>query len=163
MPPVMKGHEYADLIAAYLTHNYGPRGLSVYREVSLGKSVIGKNRRIDIFAVDERSKRVLALECKYQSVTGTADEKIPYALSDLRALREPAFVVYGGVGFSQGVIHLLQGSPDAAHCLPDFSLAPSKDTLELDHAVATTFHWWDAVLKTKKAFDLSQWKPPTFD
>ncbi len=159
----MKGNEYADLIAAYLTHNYGPRGLLVYREVSLGKSIIGKNRRIDILALDSQSDRVLAIECKYQAVTGTADEKIPYALDDLRALHEPAFVVYGGEGFSQGVIHLLQGSPDAAYCLPDFSLAPSKVTLELDHAVATTFHWWDAVIKTKKPFDLSQWRAPQFD
>jgi len=153
----MTGNEYADRIAAYLSKNYGNRGLVVYREVSLGKSIIGKNRRIDIFAVHEESRRVIAIECKFQSVAGTADEKIPYALKDLEALQIPAYVAYAGDGFSQGVLHMLQGSPTAAHCLPETSLGPSKTTLELDHLVATTFNWWDAVLKSKTPFDLESW------
>jgi hypothetical protein len=153
----MTGNEYADLIAAYLSRNYGPRGLVIYREVSLGKSIIGKNRRVDILAVHESTDRALAVECKYQNVAGTADEKIPYAISDLESLQIPACVAYAGEGFSQGVLHMLQGSPLAAHCLPELNLDPNKATLELDHIVATTFHWWDAVLKSKAPFDLKAW------
>ncbi len=44
----MNGHEYASRIAAYVAEVYGPRGLQVYREVGLGKSIIGKNRRVDV-------------------------------------------------------------------------------------------------------------------
>jgi hypothetical protein len=100
----MTGTEYANLIAAYLAKNYGGRGLTVYREVPLGKSIIGKNRRIDVFAVHKASAKALAIECKVQTSAGTADEKIPYTLQDLAAMHIPAFVVYAGSGFSDGVL-----------------------------------------------------------
>ncbi len=58
----------------------------IYTEVSLGKTIIGKNRRIDVFLLREAHQRALAIECKFQNVSGTADEKIPYALQDLEAL-----------------------------------------------------------------------------
>jgi len=155
----MKGGQYSDLIAAYLAKNYGARGLLLYREVSLGKSIIGKNRRIDIFAVHKESAKALAIECKYQGTAGTADEKIPYTLDDLRAMHIPAFVVYAGEGFSAGVLHMLGGSEIAAYCLPEASLDPSAETRELDHVVAMTFGWWDAVLRGKQPFDLEKWTP----
>lgn len=155
----MKGGQYSDLIAAYMAKNYGPRGLVLYREVSLGKSIIGKNRRIDVFAVHKESAKTLAIECKYQGTPGTADEKIPYTLDDLRAMHIPAFVVYAGEGFSAGVLHMLGGSEIAAYCLPEPSLDPSAETRELDHVVAMTFGWWDAVLRGKQPFDLKKWIP----
>jgi hypothetical protein len=153
----MKGAQYADLVAAYLAKNYAARGLVVYREVQLGKSIIGKNRRIDIFALHPESSRPLAIECKYQAAQGTADEKIPYTLQDLRAMQIPAYVAYAGDGFSEGVLHMLRGSEAAAYCLPDSSLVPTSNTLELDHVVAMTFGWWEAVLKSKRPFELDQW------
>jgi hypothetical protein len=153
----MTGNEYATLIAAYLSRNYGPRGLAIYREVSLGKSIIGKNRRVDVFAVHHESTKALAIECKVQTSIGTADEKIPYTLQDLAAMHVPAFVVYAGTGFSDGVLHLLRSSERAAYCLPEAHLQPTTDTIELDHLVAMTFGWWDAVLRDKKPFDLATW------
>ena len=81
----MTGKEYADLIAAYLVKNFGERGIKVYREVTLGKTIIGKNRRIDVFVVHEPTQKAFAVECKYQDSQGTVDEKIPYAgLTDYR-------------------------------------------------------------------------------
>ncbi|OQX66773.1 MAG: hypothetical protein B6A08_18805 [Sorangiineae bacterium NIC37A_2] len=154
----MTGNEYADLIAAYLKSAYGGRGLQIYREVSLGKSVIGKNRRIDILAIDERTSKAIGVECKYQATAGTVDEKIPYTLQDLAALHIPAFVVYAGTGFSPGVLHLLEGSPLGAYCLPDVSLEPGANTIELDHLIATSFGFWDAVVRNKQTFDLELWK-----
>lgn len=154
----MRGDEYANLIAAYVAANYSDRGLAVYREVPLGKTIIGKNRRVDIVCLHRASSQLLALECKYQNVSGTAEEKIPYTLSDLRAMHVPAFAVYAGDGFSQGVLHMLQASEIAAHCYPTLDLKPSSATLELDHIVAMTFGWWDAVLAHKKPFDLGGWQ-----
>jgi hypothetical protein len=158
--PPLRGNEFADLIAAYLRKNYGPRGLVVYREVPLGKSIIGKNRRIDIFALHESTDRALAVECKYQQTGGTADEKLPYTLSDLSAMHIPAFAVYAGKGFSEGVLHMLRASEIAAYCLPDLDLTPTVHTLELDHVVAMTFGWWDGVLRHKKPFQLDSWVRP---
>ena len=73
----MKGNEYSDWIAEYIVSNFGERGISVYREVSIGKSIIGKNRRVDVLIVDEKNNKAIAIECKYQATTGTVDEKIP--------------------------------------------------------------------------------------
>ena len=146
----MTGNEYSDLVARYIARCYGDRGVAVYREVSMGKSIIGKNRRIDVFVVHEGTQRALAIECKYQGSQGTADEKIPYTLNDIAALRVPACVVWAGEGFSQGVKHMLEGSHLAAYCLPSVELESSAKTRELDHIIAMTFDWWDVVLRGKK-------------
>ena len=151
----MTGSEYSNLIARYLVHNYGERDLVAYREISLGKSIIGKNRRIDVFVVHEPTQQALAIECKYQGSQGTVDEKIPYTLQDMEVLRVPGIVVYAGDGFSDGVIHMLQASPMGVYCLPDEeTLAATTDTRELDHIVAMTFQWWDVVIKGRKPFEV---------
>ena len=150
----MTGNQYSDLIARYLLRTYGARGIVVYREVSLGKTVIGKNRRIDVFIVHEASGRALAIECKFQDTQGTVDEKIPYTLQDMDALRVPGCVTYAGQGFSKGILHMLEASCMAAYCMPDSeTLAPAPATRELDHVMAATFEWWDIVVDGKKPFD----------
>jgi hypothetical protein len=146
----MTGAEFANLVARYLVANYGAKGLRVYREVGLGKSIIGKNRRIDIFLVHDETRRPMAIECKYQESAGTVDEKIPYALDDLRAVGIPVCLAYAGDGFSEGVRHMLAATPFAALCLPDDSLRPTANTHDLDVLIATTFHWWDIVLAGKQ-------------
>jgi hypothetical protein len=147
----MTGTEYANLIAKYLVATYGDRDLSVYREVSLGKTIIGKNRRVDILVVHEPTQKALGIECKYQGSQGTTDEKIPYTLQDLEAMWIPGCATYAGDGFSQGILHMLEASRRAAYCLPDASNpVPSSDTRELDHVLAATFGWWDVVLEGKK-------------
>ncbi len=90
---------------------------------------------------------VAALETKYQEVPGTTDEKIPYALQDLEALWIPGCLVYAGSGWSKGVLHTLEGSRRAVHCLherPD--LARTFATRELDHVLAAVFGLWDRVI-----------------
>ncbi len=151
----MTGNQYKRLIARYLLAAYGRRGMHLYEEVCVGTSIIGKQRRIDLFVHVPATNQALALECKYQDSSGTADEKIPYALEDLRALRMPAAIAYAGSGFSEGVLHLLQASELAAYCAPDESMQPllrrhgdsiDSGTWQLDHIIAVTFGWWDVVL-----------------
>ena len=146
----MTGAEYASLVAQYLVRAYAPRGVQVYREVTFGKTIIGKNRRIDILVVQESTQRALGIECKYQGSGGTADEKIPYALEDLRASGLPVCLAYAGAGFSPGVLLMLAASPIAAYCLPVApELAPGPETRELDLALALGFRWWDVVVRGK--------------
>jgi hypothetical protein len=156
----VNGFEYRQLIGRYLAATYGSRGIDVYEEISLGTSTLGKTRRIDLLLLHAPSGRSLALECKFQDSAGTADEKIPYALEELRALRIPGAIVYAGSGFSDGVLHLLQSSPLAAYCLPDATLHPMsrsrrseeihRGTWQLDHAIAQTFAFWDVILGDRK-------------
>jgi PD-(D/E)XK nuclease superfamily domain len=144
------GSDYANLIATYLARRFGGRGLKVYREVRVGKSIIGKNRCIDVFCVRERDNTAFAVECKYQDSVGTVDEKIPYALDDLDALPMTGCIAYAGRGFSDGVLHMLNAAPRAAYCLPVEGQADSSgDTRELDHLIAAHFGWWDVIVGGK--------------
>ena len=147
----MTGGDYANLVASYVSRRFGTRGLKVYREINVGKSIIGKNRRIDVFCVCDTNNRAFAIECKFQESEGTVDEKIPYALDDLQALPMAGCIAYAGKGFSDGVMHMLEASPHAAYCLPTPDRAESTpDTRELDHLLATHFGWWDVLVGTKR-------------
>jgi len=144
------GADYAGLVASYLAKRFGARGLKVYREVRVGKSIIGKNRCIDVFCVREADSQAFAVECKYQESVGTVDEKIPYALDDLHAMPMAGCIAYAGRGFSEGVLHMLNASPRAAFCLPfDGQTHSSTDTRELDHLIAAHFGWWDVIVGPK--------------
>jgi hypothetical protein len=147
----MTGAEYANLVAAYVARRFGPRSLKVYREIRVGKTIIGKNRCIDIFCVSEASEKAFAVECKFQDSQGTVDEKIPYALDDLRALPMAGCIAYAGGGFSDGVLHMLAASRHAAYCLPQpGQVDTTTDTRELDHLLAAHFGWWDVLVERKK-------------
>jgi len=151
----MTGAGYRDLIASYVLANFGDHGLIVYTEVSLGKTIIGKDRKIDVFVLRERDQRAIAIEAKYQESQGTTDEKIPYALDDLGALWIPGCLVYAGEGWSRGVLHTLEASRLAAYCLPDAgTLARGVETRELDHVLAATFGLWDVVIPLSRRFTL---------
>lgn len=154
----MTGNEYRKRIATYLVSAYWDRGIQVFEEVNVGTSIIGKQRRVDLFVLQPRDNKALALECKSQDTSGTADEKIPYSLQDLAALRMPSALAYAGAGFSEGVLHLLQASELAAYCLPDDTLRPvgrragesiDSGTWQLDHVLAVTFGWWDILVAGK--------------
>ena len=147
----MTGAQYADLVASYVARRFESRTLKVYREVKVGKTIIGKNRCIDIFCVGEDSRKAFAIECKFQDSQGTVDEKIPYALDDLRALPMAGCIAYAGQGFSHGVLHMLAASPHAAFCLPaPGQVETSADTRELDHVLAVHFEWWDVLVEKKR-------------
>lgn len=147
------GHAYRDLIAAYIHHQYATHGLVVYREVNLGKTIIGKDRQIDVFVLRPADQKAIAIECKYQDAIGSVDEKIPYALQDLEALWIPGCLVYAGRGWSRGVLHQLEASRHAAHCLPERpGLQRTKATRELDYILAATFGFWEQIIPASKRF-----------
>ena len=149
----MTGHEYRDLIAGYIHRVYGAFGLAVYTEISLGKTIIGKDRKIDVFIVRSNDQHALAIECKFQEGQGTTDEKIPYALLDLEALWVPGCLVYAGDGWSAGVLHTLEGHRLASYCLPERgTLGRTLETRELDHVLGAVFGLWDHVIPESRMF-----------
>ena len=146
----MKGNAYRDRVGSYVLANFGEQGISVYTEVHLGKTIIGKDRKVDVFVVRQHDQRAVALECKFQDSQGTTDEKIPYALADLEALPVPGYLVYAGEGWSKGVLHSLEASPKAAYCLPLPDLQRSADTRQLDHLLAAAFGLWELVIPASR-------------
>ena len=157
----MTGAEYANLVATYVARRFASRTLKVYREIRIGKTIIGKNRCVDIFCVSESSQKAFAIECKYQDSLGTVDEKIPYALEDLRSLPMAGCIVYAGQGFSSGVLHMLAAARDAAYCLPAAGQSESTpETKELDHVLAVHFGWWDVLIEHKRPIEPAQLPTP---
>jgi len=82
-------------------------GLDYRRKLTVGKTIYGKDREVDVLFRDSRNGSRLAVEAKYQRVAGTADEKLPYAVLNLSTLPLPGVIVYGGGGFHQGALHWL--------------------------------------------------------
>ncbi len=82
-------------------------GLDFRRKLTVGKTVYGRDREVDVLFRDARNGNRLAVEAKYQRVAGTADEKLPYAVLNLQTLPLPGVIVYGGGGFHLGALHWL--------------------------------------------------------
>ena len=125
----------------------------VYTEVSLGKTIIGKNRKLDVFAVRRSDQCALALETKYQEVQGTTDEKIPYALKTLRRsgsrlprIRRPVLVG------RKAEYTLRRGL--VAPCIACLSARTSPGASRRENSICTliaaVFGFWDHVIPEER-------------
>src|SRR5256885_11249048 len=94
-------------------------GLDCRRRLTVGKTIYGKDREVDVLFRDARNGNRLAVEAKYQRVTGTADEKLPYAVLNLATLPLPGVIVYGGGGVPPGAVpSLVAENPPPGNLLP---------------------------------------------
>ena len=78
-------------------------GLRIGRQIKVGRRLWGAERRIDLVLRHPHSDRSLGIECKYQGVAGSAEEKIPATIQDIAAWPIPGIVVFAGEGFSQNM------------------------------------------------------------
>jgi hypothetical protein len=60
----------------------------------------GAERRIDVVLRNPANGKTLGVECKYQEVAGTAEEKIPTTIQDIAAWPIDGIVVFAGPGFT---------------------------------------------------------------
>jgi hypothetical protein len=82
-------------------------GLDVHVEVGVGRRIWGAKRYIDVVLKHPETRVSLGIECKYQGGSGSAEEKIPATLEDIRAWPIKGIVVYAGDGFSMNMISYL--------------------------------------------------------
>jgi len=75
-------------------------GLLAETEVTVGRRIWGARRRIDVVLKQPETRVSLGIECKFQEVRGTAEEKIPATLKDIEAWPIRGIVVYAGKGFT---------------------------------------------------------------
>lgn len=78
-------------------------GLDADIEVAVGRRIWGAKRRIDVVLKDPVTRVSLGLECKYQGSKGSAEEKIPATIEDIKAWPIRGMVVYSGDGFSSNM------------------------------------------------------------
>ena len=93
---VTKGDELVQLVAQLAT----ALGLESRQQVKVARRIWGAVRFIDIVLTHPQTRKTLGIECKFQGVTGTAEEKIPSVISDIAAWPIPGLVVFAGAGFT---------------------------------------------------------------
>jgi hypothetical protein len=79
-------------------------GLEVRTEVKVGRRLWGAVRSIDVVLTRKDTGKTLGIECKYQGIGGSAEEKVPATIQDIAAWPIPGLVVFGGDGFSTNMV-----------------------------------------------------------
>ncbi len=93
---VRSGRELRDKVAALADS----LGLNVETEVQVGRRIWGAKRHIDVVVKHPETRVSLGIECKFQDSRGTAEEKIPATIDDIKAWPIRGIVVYAGKGFT---------------------------------------------------------------
>jgi hypothetical protein len=78
-------------------------GLEAREQVRVARRIWGAERRIDVVLLHPVSRKTLGIECKFQAVVGSAEEKIPATIKDIEAWPIPGLVVFAGAGFSDNM------------------------------------------------------------
>src|SRR6266702_4067805 len=77
--------------------------LETHEQVRVARRIWGAIRRIDVVITHPQTRKTLGIECKYQAVLGTAEEKIPSVIKDITAWPIPGLVVFAGAGFTENM------------------------------------------------------------
>ncbi len=78
-------------------------GLETKQQVRVARRIWGAVRHIDVVLTHPQTRKTLGIECKFQGVPGTAEEKIPSVVSDIAAWPIPGLVVFAGQGFTENM------------------------------------------------------------
>ena len=96
---VANGDELVKAVAELAT----TLGLESMQQVRVARRIWGAVRHIDIVLTHQQTRKTLGIECKFQAVTGTAEEKIPSIITDIAAWPIPGLVVFAGEGFTENM------------------------------------------------------------
>lgn len=78
-------------------------GLDVELQVKVGRRIWGARRHIDVVLKHPETRVSIGIECKYQGSSGSAEEKIPATIEDIKVWPIRGIVVFDGKGFSGNI------------------------------------------------------------
>lgn len=78
-------------------------GLEANEQVRVARRIWGAKRHIDVVLTHPETRKTLGIECKFQAVLGTAEEKIPSTIQDIAVWPIPGLVVFAGEGFTENM------------------------------------------------------------
>jgi len=90
-------------------------GLETHTQFKMGRRIWGAERKIDVVLTNPKDGKRLGVECKYQGVQGSAEEKIPSTIQDIDAWPIKGIVVFGGEGLSANMRAFLLASGKSVH------------------------------------------------
>ena len=88
------GNNFRHALAEYI-RGWG-EGLAVEEEKYIGWRFIGTPRKLDIVIMNPQNCRSMAIEAKLQETSGSAFEKLSYALDDCMSAPIPSIIVFSG-------------------------------------------------------------------
>ena len=72
-------------------------------ECVAGKTIYGGNRRVDfILYHPTKHPDCLVIQCKWQTSSGSVDQKYPYDVESIKINPQPTIIILDGGGYSQG-------------------------------------------------------------
>ncbi|MBC6443717.1 MAG: hypothetical protein GDA53_11560 [Rhodobacteraceae bacterium] len=102
-------------IKGYLEQNYTAvnnkkffesthHGKNVYsKQVIVGKNIYGMDRKVDFILYHPvRWDKCLVIQCKWQAIPGSVDEKYPFEVECIRHGEYPTIIVLDGAGYRPG-------------------------------------------------------------
>jgi hypothetical protein len=139
---VHTGTAYRKLIESYLKKRFAKFDIDVRVHVTFGRNGAGGARQHDILLYHAESNTALALECKFQGTSGSAEYKISFVVTEeIRKDRSvKSYVVCGGNGWSQKFRGWMDQQPELLFCEPNKSLRPSSKTQALDEVIIQHFN-----------------------
>jgi hypothetical protein len=111
---VANGDELVQAVADMATS----LNLESKQQVRVARRIWGAVRHIDLVLTHPQTRKTLGIECKFQGVPGTAEEKIPSVINDIAAWPIPGLVVFAGQGFTENMKLFLISTGKAVE-LPD--------------------------------------------
>jgi hypothetical protein len=78
-------------------------GLDCEEQVHVARRIWGAKRKIDVVLTHPATRKILGVECKYQSKPGTTEEKIPATIQDMNAWPICGLLVFSGKGFTENM------------------------------------------------------------
>ena len=91
------------------------KGIDYHEQVTVGeRSIFGKRIRVDFLILPcVQFQAGLIIETKWQDVTGTAEEKLPYLWLNITGYYPyPTMIVLDGSGFTSGAVDWIKGKID---------------------------------------------------
>jgi len=88
-------------------------GLETRTQFAVARRIWGAKRKIDVVLTHKETRKTLGIECKFQAVGGTAEEKIPSTIQDISAWPIQGLVVFSGPGFTENMKSFLISSGKA--------------------------------------------------
>lgn len=86
-------------------------GQRIYtRQCTIGRDIYGKNRRVDFVLYHPvKWPQSLVIQCKWQAVGGSVEEKYPFEVLNIQQSGYPTIVLLDGGGYSKGAEQWLRG------------------------------------------------------
>lgn len=110
---------------------------TVKREVTVGRTIFGRRRRLDGVVISPDGTKMLGLEIKLQNTPGTSEEKMVFAHDDAKACPLETLIVYGGDGWGDGALAYLRGNK--------YAVEFNEDPNQLRMAVGIRLGFFDVI------------------